>query len=673
MGINLALRLATHNTDSMSGKVIIVGAGLSGLTAAALLAKQGMEVTVFESGDRPGGSCSAFRRDGITWDTGAAMLFGFGEKGFNPHRWLMGVLGEPIDVYRHEALYRLNYGDDKVTFWPDIDRFLSELGALFPEARRDLARFYARLAGLYERVIAKVSVFEAPDDVPADVARARFRDAPLAQIQALRLLFRDAESLMRPYVKSGRARRFFDKLTSTYCYTTLRETPAMLAATMFIDNHVGGSYYPAGSAMSLAARLEKAVEKFGGSIRYRSRVVSLHSDGRADGVLLDSGEFHRADAVLFTAAVKELAERLDPDSALPLPWKKRILAMEDSFPSFIVYGTVEKSVLPAGILPVEMFIDNRESLDEADVTLYVPSLEDPGLCPEDLAVFELIGPSMRRWPRPWEAGYGSAEYAADKRSEADRMLALVERRIPGFIKAIKARIEGSPSTIERYLGKPRGSIAGPKQKMGQHLLKRQRSRGPLPGLYFAGEGTVMGTGTPAVTVSGISAANRILREFGLQEYKDSRDDGRDDSRAEREGNAGHKAGEGNKGNADRVSGGPACVRIIPRGTPGNLPEGEAAELASKCRWCESPPCAAACPARPDIPGIMRRLEAGNLVGALRAMKEAGLPEACGECRGPEGVPACESACARRTGRGKPVEIRLIVRLTSGTSSAPPER
>ena len=74
--------------------VIAVGAGVAGLTAAALLANRGLAVTVVEGGDRPGGSYSAFRRLGVTYNLGTAMLFGFGERGFNPHRRLFEELGE---------------------------------------------------------------------------------------------------------------------------------------------------------------------------------------------------------------------------------------------------------------------------------------------------------------------------------------------------------------------------------------------------------------------------------------------------------------------------------------------------------------------------------------------------------------------------------------------------
>jgi len=64
----------------MSYDVLVIGAGLSGLSAAALLAKRGLRVAVFEKAYQPGGSCGVFRRHGVTFDQGSSMLFGFGEK-----------------------------------------------------------------------------------------------------------------------------------------------------------------------------------------------------------------------------------------------------------------------------------------------------------------------------------------------------------------------------------------------------------------------------------------------------------------------------------------------------------------------------------------------------------------------------------------------------------------
>ena len=111
----------------MQYDVIVIGGGLSGLTAASLLAKRGVHVAVIDKSYTPGGSCGIFKRNNIIFDQGAAMLYGFGEKGFNSHRFVFNCLEEPIDVINHDLLYCVNFKGKRIRFWPDIDMFAEEL------------------------------------------------------------------------------------------------------------------------------------------------------------------------------------------------------------------------------------------------------------------------------------------------------------------------------------------------------------------------------------------------------------------------------------------------------------------------------------------------------------------------------------------------------------------
>jgi len=128
--------------------VIVIGAGLAGRTAAGRLAARGLQVLVIERNYQPGGACGAIRRQGVSYDLGAAMLFGFGEKGFNPHRFVMNELEEPIEVVRHRVLYRLNYLDKPIVFWPERERYHRELDRAFPEAGGEIRGFYDYIADL---------------------------------------------------------------------------------------------------------------------------------------------------------------------------------------------------------------------------------------------------------------------------------------------------------------------------------------------------------------------------------------------------------------------------------------------------------------------------------------------------------------------------------------------
>ena len=159
---------------------------------------------------------------------------------------------------------------------------------------------------------------------------------------------------------------------------------------------------------------------------------------------------------------------------------------------------------------------------------------------------------------------------------------------------------GTPSTIERFTLKTKGGIGGPKQQLGQHLLKRLAARTEVPGLYAVGDSTTMGEGVVSVTASAVGAANMVLGDLGHPVY----------------------TSKSTAPNVVRqVQGSP---RTAPHpGTP--LDPGLAARTAVECDWCEAPTCAPRCPAGIDIPGFIRRIEAGNVIGAARALREMNPP------------------------------------------------
>ena len=271
--------------------VIVIGGGLSGLTAASLLAKKGLHTAVIDKSYNPGGSCGTFKRDNVIFDQGASMMFGFGEKGFNSHRFVMNCLEEPIDIIKHEALYCVNYMGHRIVFWPDVQLFAEELAGIFPSEKENIIRFYKDLGKMYQHVMVENPAFSTPDEVEPAIGLRQLLSHPVSYAKFLGLMNRSAESLLSKYFKDPAIFKFFDKLTSTYCYTTVEETPAVLAAVMFVDNHVGGSFYPAGSTVFVPGRLEKVIEENGGDMILEEEVVRiLFAEGKPSGVELLSGE-----------------------------------------------------------------------------------------------------------------------------------------------------------------------------------------------------------------------------------------------------------------------------------------------------------------------------------------------------------------------------------------------
>jgi prolycopene isomerase len=288
----------------------------------------------------------------------------------------------------------------------------------------------------------------------------------------------------------------------------------------------------------------------------------------------------------------------------------------------VLYACVDRRVIPEDTLPVEMLAGNPDVLDENEVTVYLPSIDDHTLCPEDSHIAIAIGPSFERWDILDETAY-----LRKKEEEKLRLISLLEKRFPGFESGLRYSEAATPRTIERYTMKKKGAVAGPKQMLGQHLFHRLHTRSDWDTLFCCGESTVMGTGTPAVTVSGLSAANAILKKLGQQPYV----------------------------YCDNMKN---YVRIVEKPYP---QEDRFSEYyadhrdimlkAAACQYCERPACSPDLSV--DVRGVMRRLAVGNFAGAKRAAERMG-----------EGVDVaklaqCERNCILNAENGHPVEIRAV--------------
>jgi prolycopene isomerase len=166
--------------------------------------------------------------------------------------------------------------------------------------------------------------------------------------------------------------------------------------------------------------------------------------------------------------------------------------------------------------------------------------------------------------------------------------------------------------------------------LGQHMLNRLHTRSEWDNLFCCGESTVMGTGTPTVTTSGISAANAVLKKLKLEPFKYQPD----------------------MKNYVRVVDKPVRAESL----YGGYEEETRAIMraASRCQYCENPQCST--DTGWDIRGIMRRVTVGNFWGAVKIARQFlagdGLIEAS--------LAECEKRCVLNKDRGSPVGIRTVI-------------
>lgn len=604
---------------------IIIGGGLAGLTAASLLAKRGLLVAVVDKGYNPGGTCGVFRRGEATFDQGAAMLYGFGESGFNAHRFVFNCLEEPIDILRHDLLYCVNYQGKRIRFWPDVAQFAQELSEVFPSEKNNIHRFYADMLRMYRHVMVENPSYTTADETNGRTALKSMLKHPISYLRFLGYLNKSAKRLLQKYFSDPEIFKFFDKLTSTYCYATVEEAPAVLAAVMFVDNHVGGSYYPAGSTLFLPGKLEKVIEAHGGDMILQREVVKiLFEAGKPSGVALDNGQTLLADDIIYSGTVWNLYERLlDPQhtSRARRQWEK---SQVPTYPSVVLYAVVDRQAIPPDTAPIEMLVGNPDKLDESEVTAYILSIDDRTLCAEDEHTVVAIGPTLLDWHAP-----GKDAYMALKEKEQGRLLKVLEKRFPGIAGAVRYAELATPKTIERYTLKNGGAVAGPKQMLGQHMFRRLHTRTRWDNLYCCGESTVMGTGTPTVTVSGLSAANALLKKLGKEPY----------------------VYEPDMKNYVRLVEKPFTADLLFNG----YDEADRVVMreAMRCRLCEHPTCSRLV----DIRGMMRRVAVGNFVGANKLWRRDRV--------GPDALAKFETTCIRAIEKQRPVAIRQVIEHIQG--------
>lgn len=92
------------------------------------------------------------------------MLYGFGESGFNAHRFVFNCLEEPIDIIRHDLLYCVNYKDQRIFFWSDVEKFADELAQVFPSEKENIHRFYRDMTTMYQHIMMETPTYNTPDE-----------------------------------------------------------------------------------------------------------------------------------------------------------------------------------------------------------------------------------------------------------------------------------------------------------------------------------------------------------------------------------------------------------------------------------------------------------------------------------------------------------------------------
>jgi len=499
--------MLTIGRNRYMNKIVIIGAGISGLSAAIYARRSGIDVTLVEQRGNSGGMCTSWRRNGYLFEGAMHWLTGSSPKTDLHQLWKeTGALGDTVNVLHPDPFRSVEYNGLTLNIYRDLKRTVEELIAVSPE---DAGRLGSLLKDVKSFRCMCMPIYDIKG-VKAEHPKKMTFGSVMGMLPAFPVFSRLNKISCKDYALRFRhpgIQRLFRVFPDDYAAYNLIATLATL------DTGDGG--YPEGGSLAMAARMEKTYLDLGGRLLLRTKVKKVNiENGAVTGVTLEN-ETLAARAVIVTQETIAAMDQLF-DTPLRDEWLADL--RENTKPSvctFIGIGIRSGSFdspIPAPTVPEW---ELEKPLKYAGGTVTHLSFNNysgyAGYAPEGCAVLTalFLGDTYEFWKQAKEEG----RYDTEKRALADEIRRALISKYPHAENAIDVIDIATPLTYERYTGAYHGSwmsIAGvrDKRKMYGGFLKS------VSGLYFAGHRLMPPGGLPVAVFTGRRAAQLVCRQFG---------------------------------------------------------------------------------------------------------------------------------------------------------------
>jgi phytoene desaturase len=479
--------------------VVVVGAGLAGLSAALRLAGAGRKVTVLERESVPGGRNGLLNKDGYAFDTGPSVLTmpslindAFNCVGEDMKDWL--------ELTPLTPLYRAFYADGSQL---DVHANTDEMEA---EIAKHISSTEAAGYRRYVDFVTKLYKYEMNDFIDRNI------DSPLNLLtpNLARLIalggFRRLSPKVNQFMKDPRLQKVYS-FQAMYAGVSPQQALAIYAVIAYMDS-VNGVFFPKGGMHAVPRALAAAAEKHGVVFKYNTTVTNVEvSNGRAKAVITESGERYECDAVILNpdlpVAYRELLGK-SPVSIKRLKYSPSCVTLligSSKKYDFAAHHNIHFGHSWDGVF--DELIKKKQLMSDPSILVTIPTHDDPNLAPPGKHSYYVLFPTPNL-----DSNIDWTKQAGPYR---EQMIKTIEERgYSGFGDSIETEVMTTPLDWKNQgmeMGAPFASAhtffqTGP-------FRPRNMAQG-IENVVFAGSGTQPGVGVPMVLISGRLAAERIV-------------------------------------------------------------------------------------------------------------------------------------------------------------------
>lgn len=494
----------------MSRHALIIGAGPGGLTAAALLAKAGLQVTLLERLPHVGGRTSSFESNGFRFDHGPT-FFHYPQVLESILQSLGFDLWRELDLIKLDPHYRLIFGSGgDMLSTPNLERMEAEIARICPQDAPRMRQFLSDNRH-------KLRMFKPFLEASFDNWRSTMRPGLLQLLPTLKP-WRSLDTELRRYFSDERVRLAFS-FQSKYLGMSPFECPGLFTILSFLEYEYG-VFHPVGGCASVTAALSRIAQQLGVDIRLNEPVEKLIFEGRkAVGARTSCGEY-RADAVVINADFARAMTRMVPNEIRRKWTDSNIAKKRMSCSAYMMYlgvnGTYENmahhTIYVASDYERNMHEITHKHVLSEDPSLYIQnaSVTDSSLAPRGKSTIYVLVPVTHQHP------------SVDWKKEGARYRQLVMNKLKTVgMPDIESRIEFertlTPDDWDSGFQVARGSVFGLAHSWSQMLHLRPRNRfDELDSVYLVGGSTHPGSGLPVIFESARISARLLLEDLGVR-------------------------------------------------------------------------------------------------------------------------------------------------------------